>query len=121
MNISGSPVPAYISKTPPGSPSTRLMRARVSLCALHGESLVVLFGSCGTLTGGRVGPALAGCLAVAAAPMFIAMTHQYLVEPLQCLAVAWFVGIMAFAGQWRRTTLVAHLLGATAFAMLAKV
>jgi hypothetical protein len=84
-------------------------------------TLVVLFSVYRSLAGGHALPALAGCLAVAAAPMFVAMTHQYLTEPLQCLSVAWFVGIMILGGQWRRTTLLAHLVGATAFAMLAKV
>jgi hypothetical protein len=53
--------------------------------------------------------------------MFVSMTHQYLTEPLQCLGVAWFVGIMTLGGRWRRTTLLAHLVAATAYAMLAKV
>ena len=57
---------------------------------------------------------------VGAAPIFIVLSTQYLAEAAQTLAVAWFVLIMARAPRWRRSMLAAHLVAATAFAMLAK-
>jgi len=44
--------------------------------------------------------AITGCLVIASAPLFVAMSHQYLTEPLQLLAVGWFVLIMSFAPKW---------------------
>ena len=63
----------------------------------------------------------AGCLAIASAPLFVAMSHQYLTEPLQLLAVAWFLLIMSFAPKWNRAFTLSQLLAATPVAMLAKV
>ena len=65
--------------------------------------------------------AITGCLAAASAPLFIAMSHQYLTEPLQLCAVAWFLSIMCFAPKWNRSFILGQLLVATPVAMLAKV
>ena len=40
---------------------------------------------------------ITGCLVIASAPLSVAMSHQYLAEPLQLLAITWFVMIMSFA------------------------
>jgi hypothetical protein len=84
-------------------------------------TLVVLFATYRAHSGGRVGPAIVGSFAVAAAPLFVAMTHEYFVEPLQCFAVAWFLAIMTFGRRWQLHVLVMHLVGAAAFALLVKV
>lgn len=65
--------------------------------------------------------AMAGCLAIASAPLFVSMSHQYLTEPLQLCAVAWFLSIMCFAPKWNRAFILSQLLVATPVAMLAKV
>jgi hypothetical protein len=83
-------------------------------------TLLVLFFCYHDHAGGRIGPALVGALSVAVAPLFVAMTHQYFVEPLQTLAVAWFIAIMVFGARWRTSFLLSQLVGAAAFAMLVK-
>src|SRR5258707_33331 len=50
-----------------------------------------------------------GCLVIASAPLFVGMSLQYFVEPLQLLAVAWFVMIMSFAPEWNRATILSQL------------
>lgn len=92
-----------------------------SILIVQVATLCVLLGAYRAQAGSRLGPALVGCLVVAASPLFVAMSHQYFVEPLQNLAVAWFIAIMTFAPRWRRSTLLANLVGASAFALLAKV
>jgi hypothetical protein len=62
-----------------------------------------------------------GCVMLASAPLFVAMSHQYFAEPLQLLAVTWFVMIMSFAPNWNRAVILSQLVLATAVAMLAKV
>ncbi len=62
----------------------------------------------------------ASCLVIASAPLFVGMSHQYLTEPLQLLAVTWFVLIMSFAPQWSRPLILSQLLAATSTAILAK-
>lgn len=80
------------------------------------------------LTGGallrlsrRVSVAVVGLAALAAGPLFVALSHQYYAEPLQTLAVAWFLFIAASAPGWGRLRTLGHLLAAAALAMLAKV
>jgi hypothetical protein len=64
---------------------------------------------------------VAGCLVLASAPLFVGMSHQFFAEPLQLLAIAWFVMIMSFAPRWNRAFTVSQLVVATPVAMLAKV
>jgi hypothetical protein len=64
---------------------------------------------------------ITACLAMASAPLFVGLSHQYLAEPLQLLAVTWFVLIMTFAPKWNRALILSQLLAATPVAMLAKV
>jgi 4-amino-4-deoxy-L-arabinose transferase-like glycosyltransferase len=64
--------------------------------------------------------ALVSCMLLASAPLFIAMSNQYFVEPLQTLAVAWFIALAVFASRWRWQVTAVHLVAATAVAMLAK-
>ncbi len=69
----------------------------------------------------RLPVVLVGVVVMAAAPLFIGLSHYYLVEMMQTTAVAWFVFIMARAPKWSRTLIAGQLLLATAFAMLSKV
>ncbi|MEE3715443.1 hypothetical protein V2H45_01640 [Tumidithrix elongata RA019] len=84
-------------------------------------TLVLMFETFIELSGGRKLIAMTGCLAIASAPLFVAMSHQYFVEPMQTLAVAWFVLIMSFAPKWSKKLILNQLIAATSFAMLAKV
>jgi hypothetical protein len=65
--------------------------------------------------------AVTGCLVIASASLFVAMSHRYFTEPLQLFAVSWFVLIMAFAPKWNRAFTLSQLLVATPVAMVAKV
>ncbi len=82
--------------------------------------LVVIYKAIVLLSEGRRGSALAVGLLAASAPMFVAMAHQYLVEPLQTLSVAWFVLIMAAAPRWSPPLVMVNLVGAASLGMLAK-
>jgi hypothetical protein len=84
-------------------------------------ALLVLYRALVSLTDGSELSALLGTLAVASAPLFVGMAHQYLVEPLQTLAVAWFVLIAVEAPRAPRAYTAVHLVAASAFALLVKV
>ena len=84
-------------------------------------TLLLLYHALRELTDRNEPAAIAGCLAAASAPLFVAMSHQYLAEPLQLCAVAWFLSIMCFAPKWNRAFILSQLLVATPVAMLAKV
>lgn len=62
--------------------------------------------------------ALAGCLAIASAPLFIDGSRQFNVQSLQLAVVSWFVFIMARARTWDAGFIGLHLTAATACAML---
>jgi hypothetical protein len=61
------------------------------------------------------------CTFAASAPLSVALTHQYFVEPLQTLSVAWIILIMAFAPKWESKTIALNLISATSLGMLAKI
>lgn len=61
------------------------------------------------------------CTFAASAPLSVALTHQYFVEPLQTLSVAWVILIMAFAPKWESKTIALNLISATSLGMLAKI
>jgi hypothetical protein len=61
------------------------------------------------------------CTFAASAPLSVALTHQYFVEPLQTLSVAWVILIMAFAPKWESKTIFLNLISATSLGMLAKI
>lgn len=82
--------------------------------------LILMYRSIQNLSGGQILVPVAGSVVIASAPLFVGLSHQYLVEPMQTLAVAWFVLIMTFAPRWGRARILGHLLAAASFAMLAK-
>jgi hypothetical protein len=64
-----------------------------------------------------------GFIAVAAAAgaqAFIGLSHQYLVEPLQCLAIAWTILIALRCNQWPRARTLIHLASSALLGMMAK-
>jgi hypothetical protein len=101
-----------------GSVDAALM---LSIVATQAVTLLLIFGTLWTLSGKSSLVPLAGCMLVAAGPLFQLLSHQYLVEPLQLLAVAWFVLIMSRAPHWTRAFTLAQLVLATSVAMLAKI
>jgi hypothetical protein len=63
--------------------------------------------------------AIAGCAGAASAPLFVDVSKQYYVQPLQFAAVCWFLYIMARSRTWDALSTVLQLTAATSFAMLA--
>jgi hypothetical protein len=101
-----------------GSIDTALL---VSIVLTQAFTLLLMCRTCSELSVRNELVAITGSLVIASAPLFVAMSHQYLTEPLQLLAVSWFVLIMSFAPKWPRTLILSQLLLATPMAMLAKV
>lgn len=93
----------------------------VSVLVVQAVSLVLMFRTVQHLWPGRTLIAMAAAVSMASAPLFVGMSHQYFVEPLQLLAVVWFILIMSFAPTWNRAFVLAQLLAAASFAMLAKL
>ena len=56
----------------------------------------------------------------AGAQQFVGLSHQYLVEPLQCFAIAWAILIALRCDKWPRARTVLHLAASTLLGMLAK-
>lgn len=83
-------------------------------------ALALVFGALWTLSRGNPWISAAGVLLVACAPLFSYLSRQYLVEPLQLLAVAWFAFILTKAPNWSAPFTLAHLTAAASTAMLAK-
>lgn len=63
--------------------------------------------------------AITGCAGAASAPLFIDVSKQLYVQPVQLAAVCWFVYIMACSRRWDAPVIVLQLTAATSFAMLA--
>lgn len=61
------------------------------------------------------------CIVMASAPLFVGMSHQYFVEPLQMFVIIWFIYIMVFSHEWNRYTILLNLISALSFGMLVKV
>ncbi len=95
----------------------RGLRLSVLVCQFVTVALVMMIGR---QLGGGLAVSLAGGLVVASAPLFVGMSHQFMVEVLQTMAVAWIYWIALRGRDWPRLTLLAHLSGAAAVAMLAK-
>jgi hypothetical protein len=93
----------------------------VSVLATQAVTLFLVYKSVSELTGQNRVFGITGCLVTASAPLFVAMSHQYYTEPLQLMAVSWFVAIGSFAPRWDRGFIVGHLVLASSVAMLAKV
>ncbi len=65
--------------------------------------------------------AVIGCIIVAFAPFYVSFVKRLWMQPLQLMAVAWFVYIMAYSKKLECITIVLQLVAATSFAMLVMV
>lgn len=92
----------------------------VSVVIVQFLSLIVMYQALYQLSGGRLLISLAGVMVMASASLFVGLSHQFLVEPLQLLAVSWFILVMSFAPKWDRAFILSQLFAATVFAMLVK-
>jgi hypothetical protein len=92
----------------------------LSVLAAQFATLLLIHSLGKKLGAGGMAAGMFGVLFVAAAPLFVAMAHQYLVESLQVLAVTYIFWIAAAAPRFSRLRLLAHLLLASSLALLAK-
>jgi hypothetical protein len=65
--------------------------------------------------------AITGCAAAASAPLFIDVSTQFYVQPVQLAAVCWFIYIMARSRSWDGWTTILQLVAATSLAMLSTI
>ncbi len=63
---------------------------------------------------------VAGILFAAGSQLFVGLSHQFFVEPLQALAVAWCFYIASSAGEWPKSRTAVHLASALLLGVLAK-
>lgn len=62
----------------------------------------------------------AGVLFAASAQLFVGLSHQFFVEPLQAVAVAWCFYVAVKAPEWPRLRIAVHLMSALILGALAK-
>ena len=91
----------------------------LSLVACQAASLALVYTALRGLAGGAA--ALVSALVVAGSPLFVSMSHEYFAEPIQTVAVAWLLLILARAAERRPALTIAQLPGVLALAMLAKL
>jgi hypothetical protein len=63
---------------------------------------------------------LVGIVFAAGSQLFVGLSHQFFVEPLQALAVAWCFYIASRAGDWPKSRTAIHLASALLLGVLAK-
>ncbi len=72
------------------------------------------------LTSGQILMGVLGVAIAASSPLFIGLSHQYFVEPLQLLGAAYIFWIAAAGARWDRLRILGHLFLATGIGMAAK-
>jgi Dolichyl-phosphate-mannose-protein mannosyltransferase len=91
----------------------------LSVVACQAVSLSFVYVAVQRLDG--VTAAVLATVLVAASPLFVALSHEYFAEPVQMLAVAWLLLILAGAAYSPPALTLAQLPGAIALGMLAKL
>jgi hypothetical protein len=84
-------------------------------------ALALVYAAGLRLSGGRRLPALVGALAAGSAPLVVNLSHWYLVEPIQILAVVWVLFIMVSTPRWHLSLTTAQLGAAISFGLLVKL
>jgi hypothetical protein len=100
-----------------GSEQTALLVFQVLVQA---ASLAFLYAAARRVDG-RPFSIAAGVVLTASAPLFVSLSHDYFVEPLQTLSVVWVLFIMVSARRWHPSLTLAQLVAALAFGLLAKL
>ena len=93
----------------------------LSIVVAQAVAVVLMYKASCEWAQGRLWVAVTGAIAMAAAPLFIALSHYYLAEMMQTMAVAWFMLIMARAHAWTKPMTAGQLVLASSLAMAAKV
>jgi hypothetical protein len=91
----------------------------LSVIACQATALALVYTALRRLAGDGV--AFVSALFVAASPLFVSMSHEYFAEPIQTVAVAWLLLILAAAAQRRPALTIVQLPGVLALGMLAKL
>ena len=99
-----------------GNVSVSLLLSVVASCA---AAIVLLYIAVRRFAGD--GAALIAALLLGASPLFISMSHEYFVEPIQCVSMVWLLLILASTSRWRPALTLAQLPGPIAFGLLAKL
>ncbi len=92
----------------------------LSVLLVQAASLILTYRFLSILSG-RTAIAWVGVVFMAAAPLFIAMSHQFFVEPMQLFSVTLFYWLAASSNRMRRFDIALYLVLAFSFAMLAKI
>ena len=91
----------------------------VSVLVCQAATLALVYAATRKLAG--EGAALVAGLLVGAAPLFVSMSHEYFAEPIQTVALAWLLYILASAASRRPALTLVQLPGVIALGMLAKL
>ncbi len=91
----------------------------VSVLVCQIATLALVYAAARRLAG--EGAALVAALLVAAAPLFVSMSHEYFAEPIQTATIAWLLFILAAAASRRPALTLAQLPGVIALGLLAKL
>ena len=92
----------------------------LSIVAAQAFGVMMMARAVWELSTRRFRSLIIGLIVMASSPLFIALSHYYLVETMQTAAVCWFVLIMALSPRWSTLCTMSHLGLATLYAMLAK-
>ena len=92
----------------------------LSIVAAQAFGVMMMTRAVWELSSRRFRSVIIGLIVMASSPLFIALSHYYLVETMQTAAVCWFVLIMALSPRWSRLRTMSQLGLATSYAMLAK-
>lgn len=92
----------------------------LSVVACQAATVGLVFAACRRLRVGQVA-SLAAALLVASSPLFVSMSHEYFAEPVQTLAIAWCLFVLASASNWPLALTVVQMPGVLALAMLSKL
>jgi dolichyl-phosphate-mannose-protein mannosyltransferase len=92
----------------------------IGVVACQAATVALVYGSARRLGGGKAVACMAATL-VASAPLFTAMSQAYFAEPIQMLAVAWLLFVMASAERWPFPLVVAQVVAASSLGMLSKL
>lgn len=93
----------------------------LSVLLVQAGTLVLVFRVGRRIAPGSRLPALVGTLAVAASPLFVAMSHHYMTEGLQLFAVAYVAWVAAESSSLPAARAFLHLALATTVGVLAKM
>lgn len=92
----------------------------LSVIICQAATVALVFSACRRLRLGQIA-SLAAALLVASSPLFVSMSHEYFAEPIQTLAIAWCLFVLASAVTWPLALTTAQLPGILALAMLSKL